>query len=241
MEITEQIRRTMHDLSLANTIEDLHQVMSNFFTRLGIDQFAFICADNDAVCHGTPLIVSNYSADWLDIYTQRQYHIVDPIVLKTKKSVLPFHWDEVLIEKSSCSQIEFLRIATYHSIKIDEGATVPVFVRGQHFASMNICQYADNHHTNRIDRHLAYLLTGVATTFYLRVTGLHSKPPCSGLTNREKECLLWTSRGKSQEEIGTILGLSPRTVRFHNENAMTKLNANNAVAAVVLATAFGYI
>ena len=61
------------------------------------------------------------------------------------------------------------------------------------------------------------------------------------LTRRERECLLWASRGKAQEEIAVILGLRPRTVRFHQENAMCKLGARNIAAVVAMATAPGLV
>lgn len=44
------------------------------------------------------------------------------------------------------------------------------------------------------------------------------------LTKREMECLHWYSRGKSADEIGTILSLSKRTVESHLLNSKNKIN-----------------
>lgn len=55
------------------------------------------------------------------------------------------------------------------------------------------------------------------------------------LTQREGEVLLWLSRGKSNSEIGIILGVSPRTVNKHLEQVYRKLNVENRTAAVVTA------
>ncbi|MFN3881867.1 MAG: LuxR family transcriptional regulator [Nitrincola lacisaponensis] len=240
MDIADLIKQTMYDLYNASKEEDMHQIMSTFFSRLGIDQFAYISADCEALDYGKPFVISNYPEDWLNNYSRFQYHKIDPVIQRTKNSILPFHWRTVLLENPSDQQGDFLEMAKAHFIKIDEGVTVPIYVRGHHFASLNACQYADRRDTAKIDLNVIYLLSGVATTFNLRIQSLCSRPS-KFLTNREKECLLWTSRGKSQEEIGLILGISPRTVRFHNENAMVKLNANNAAAAVTIATAFGCI
>lgn len=56
------------------------------------------------------------------------------------------------------------------------------------------------------------------------------------LNEREVQCLTWAARGKTSPEIGTILGLSKRTVNFHVENACRKLNVATRTEAVVKAT-----
>lgn len=55
------------------------------------------------------------------------------------------------------------------------------------------------------------------------------------LTGREAEVLLWIARGKSNRDIGDILGLSPRTVNKHLEQVYMKLGVENRASAAVLA------
>ena len=52
------------------------------------------------------------------------------------------------------------------------------------------------------------------------------------LTNREREILIWVSRGKTNAEIATILWISPGTVRKHLENIYGKLGVSNRGGAV---------
>ncbi len=52
------------------------------------------------------------------------------------------------------------------------------------------------------------------------------------LTARELECLTWVSRGKTDHAIAKILSVAPRTVRFHIDNAKTKLSVETRVQAV---------
>jgi DNA-binding CsgD family transcriptional regulator len=47
--------------------------------------------------------------------------------------------------------------------------------------------------------------------------------------------LLWLSRGKSNRDIATILGLSPRTVNKHLEQMFEKLGVENRASATALA------
>lgn len=55
------------------------------------------------------------------------------------------------------------------------------------------------------------------------------------LTAREKEILNWLKEGKSTWDTSVILGLSERTVKFHINNIMKKLDVVNRVQAVVVA------
>lgn len=55
------------------------------------------------------------------------------------------------------------------------------------------------------------------------------------LTQREAEVLGWAAAGKSYWEIGTILGISERTVRFFMTNARRKLNVVSNTQAVAQA------
>ena len=56
-----------------------------------------------------------------------------------------------------------------------------------------------------------------------------------GLTHRESEVLLWIAKGKSNRDIGEILGLSARTVTKHLEQIYVKLGVENRASAAVKA------
>ena len=53
------------------------------------------------------------------------------------------------------------------------------------------------------------------------------------VTTREAEVLLWVARGKSNRDIGEILGLSPRTVNKHLEQIYQKLSVENRASAAI--------
>jgi DNA-binding CsgD family transcriptional regulator len=55
------------------------------------------------------------------------------------------------------------------------------------------------------------------------------------VTSREAEVLLWIARGKSNRDIGDILGLSPRTVNKHLETVYAKLGVENRASAAIVA------
>ncbi|MBI3030563.1 MAG: LuxR family transcriptional regulator [Candidatus Rokubacteria bacterium] len=51
------------------------------------------------------------------------------------------------------------------------------------------------------------------------------------LTQREGEVLVWVAEGKTNEEVATILGLSPLTVKKHLERIYQKLGVETRTAA----------
>lgn len=56
------------------------------------------------------------------------------------------------------------------------------------------------------------------------------------LTRRENEVLYWVSMGKTNEEVGTIIGTRPLTVKKHLEHIYDKLGVPNRTAAARMAT-----
>ena len=61
------------------------------------------------------------------------------------------------------------------------------------------------------------------------------------LSDRERECLIWISRGKTYVETAAILELSFGTIKTYLDSARYKLNAVNVPQACVLAVVHGLI
>jgi DNA-binding response OmpR family regulator len=68
-----------------------------------------------------------------------------------------------------------------------------------------------------------------------RVARMEVWPRSIELSEREVAALTWSARGKTSDEIATILGLSKRTVDFHMDNARAKLGVATRTQAVVKA------
>jgi DNA-binding CsgD family transcriptional regulator len=61
------------------------------------------------------------------------------------------------------------------------------------------------------------------------------------LTPREKQCLGWAAHGHTSKQIGENLGLTPATVNFFIDAAVSKLEASNRAHAAAKAVALGLI
>jgi DNA-binding CsgD family transcriptional regulator len=61
------------------------------------------------------------------------------------------------------------------------------------------------------------------------------------LSKREEQCLIWTARGKTFQDIAEILGISHSSVKCYLDTARHKLNCVNLTHAVAVAVASGLI
>ncbi|MCE7999801.1 MAG: helix-turn-helix transcriptional regulator [Rhodobiaceae bacterium] len=61
------------------------------------------------------------------------------------------------------------------------------------------------------------------------------------LTPRERDCLKWAAHGSSNTGIAAQLGVTPRTAKFHIENAMKKVGAKTRAEAVAIALTRDFI
>ncbi|GGF87600.1 response regulator transcription factor [Rhizobium wenxiniae] len=88
---------------------------------------------------------------------------------------------------------------------------------------------------------LSYLGGLGADEFLFRLTANNRRPSAEilrqhfPLTARESDVLLWIAKGKSNRDIGEILGLSARTVNKHLEQIYVKLGVENRASAAVRA------
>lgn len=60
-------------------------------------------------------------------------------------------------------------------------------------------------------------------------------PGAQGVTERERQVLAWMRQGKSNQEIGLLLGISALTVKNHVQKILRKLCASNRAQAVAQA------
>jgi LuxR family transcriptional regulator len=67
------------------------------------------------------------------------------------------------------------------------------------------------------------------------------KPKPAHLSPRELEVLQLSASGKTAYEIARILSLSERTVNYHVQNIIVKLNVCNKISAVIAAARAGII
>ncbi|MDX8450878.1 helix-turn-helix transcriptional regulator [Mesorhizobium captivum] len=180
---------------------------------------------------GDPAIMLNYPDGWRERYLEMGYDKIDPTIKRGRSRKEAFRWSEVYNDEST-TEDERRVLDDAATFGLRSGISVPLHGPDGSFAIMNFAQTWDGEFPNRT---ITYLQLA-ALHFHLRVaefahaTGIEST---SNLSPREKECILWTAKGKSSWEIGKILGISVNTVNFHIKNVMRKTDANSRMAATI--------
>jgi len=213
----------------ATSDEDLSGGFLKAIRTLGFNEFACLAlVDQDNMPNDFVRILS-YSDQWVEHYTQERYNQIDPTLSLAMGSSMPFRWSEKIDPgKLTNKQQQLFMDAADAGIKY--GFTVPIHNRLVHSASVSIvgdCEEVSQDAYNSVHLMSVYLHEAA-----LRILNSNKEQKKTKLTSRERECLKWVAMGKSDWEIGEILGISKNTVHFHVENAKDKFDTFSRVQAV---------
>ncbi|MER8371037.1 LuxR family transcriptional regulator [Mesorhizobium sp. M1378] len=184
-------------------------------------------------------VMLNYPDEWQKRYLEMGYDRIDPIIKTSRKRSGAFRWSEVYKDASTTEDERrvFDEAATFG---LRSGISVPLHGPNGRFAFVSFAQRWDGELQNRA---MTYLQLA-ATHFHRRIAKFASCNSIEAIPNlspRERECILWTARGKSSWETGKILGISANTVNFHMKNAKQKLDASSRTLAAIKAVKLGII
>ena len=185
-----------------------------------------------------PAVVLNYPEDWINYYFENEYQSIDPVVLQTPSRRRAFLWKS-LEERTNLTRDQVALFREGEAAGLRDGLSVPIHGPFGELFVVSLASAAGGTDGDRLLSHLQMLSIQFQVAYTSLATG--EPPPPARLTQRERECLLWSARGKSTWSIGKILSISEHTVQFHLKQAMTKLGTTNRVVAIVTALRAGLI
>jgi len=119
----------------------------------------------------------------------------------------------------------------YRRVRIDHALALPIYVRDGLLVSFVL---------NRARRDFSDRERALLDLLRPHLARVYQRARISGqLTTREAEVLRWVAAGKSDAQIGAILGISARTVQKHLQNVYDKLGVENRTAAAMRASGRG--
>lgn len=223
----------------AESERDFKQVASRVSQQLGFRWFAYLRLVDDA-----PTLISSYPKSWTDRYFDLHYQKLDPVVQRARRENDLFSWSGASKATGSREQRRFFEEAMTFGIK--SGLTVPIRAGFGQIAALTLATDDRTPHLNRLVAESKDLMQLVGLYFHISLTA--KMKARSGkrivdtlLTQRERQCLAWIARGKTTTDIATIVGISPRTVVFHLENARRKFDAASIAQCVAEAVRRGLL
>jgi DNA-binding CsgD family transcriptional regulator len=165
-----------------------------------------------------------------------------PIVAQSAQSRDPFVWtpNEPRYFTNRLAQLRQVAVrAFFRRFGVQGAVTTPVHVSDEKFGFVTwfSCSIAPS--TLEDWTHMFGELQPAASEFLHFFPTLMPGPPGTrdfGLSQRQIECLRWAALGKTNDEIAELIGRSVETVRFHLKKSATKLNANNRIHAIAVAS-----
>jgi len=226
----------------ASTFEQLDSVISGLSDLVSF-QKAALCAVRPAQDDLTLEHYMNhsYGADWAALYIRRRMHRVDPVLAHALTANGAFRWHDALANNFHQASKTFIEAAK------DFGLVDGVSYSGaSHPASpLRTVLSLTGVDAGDPDRALQVIsaLGPHVHESYKRLLQLGPEARASRplLSPREKEILSWTQQGKTYWEIGCILGISQRTVKYHFASIKAKLDVVSAAHAIAKGMRIGLI
>lgn len=225
-------------------VEELSQVIQRIFEDMGFPLWAYQTRSEVVLENPEPILVHNFPKKWEDYYVNNNCSDIDPVIVHGQNLTRPFRWSNLTGQVELTKQEnEFQDIAEDHGMR--DGLAIPIIGANGRISMLSLTtdlqkSELDNIFNAHADQILAlsFAFHSIAKDF-IRDDNLVIKRPM--LTERERECMLWTAKSKSSWEIGKILGISERTVVFHIENAKKKFGVTNKYHLIIRAISEGYI
>ena len=183
---------------------------------------------------------NNWPKDWLDFYLEQGLFDVDPMIIETRRRMSPFLLSEMGDARSFTVEG---RVALESGLAYGWKEVMGVPIHGpagyQGLVSLASLNPVSISGTDRALLHTMAL--AVHDRAHAAIGHGESTRPPIELTPRETECMRWVAAGKTDSEIGIILGIATATAHYHVEQVKKKAGTRSRSEAVGLLVLDGTI
>lgn len=187
-----------------------------------------------------PAMAANVPQRWVEHYFANGYQNFDPVLLRTPFAGEPLVWDKVLRGESLTPRQRRV-LSESRDAGLYNGASVPLHGPSGETYAVSLASLDPRVDGTENLAKVQLLSVQFLLSYGRSVRRRKLAADAVQVTDRERECLTWTARGKSAWAIGQILGVSEHTVNFHIKQSMEKLGVGNRMQAVVAAVRLGLI
>lgn len=226
----------------ARDLDELESLLHGATNAMGFDYYALV-QHIDVRAHDKQSVVwiENYPRSWAEVFIHTGLYASDPINLASHRTAVGFSWSDVP---------RLLKLNNHHRKVLDtarregmgDGFTVPANIPGEISASCSFAVRAGRDMPG--DVAMMAQMVGSFAFEAARKLVVRAHDGADGpthLTPRQLECLSLVAKGKSDWEIGQILGLKESTVRDYVEDARERYNVKRRVQLVLRAVHDGHL
>jgi LuxR family quorum sensing-dependent transcriptional regulator len=238
-----QVIDLSHRCLAAESYDDLREIITAVESLTSYERAA-LCAvsaePEGALAH---YVNHSFGDEWVHLYTAQGFGRVDPVLRHARSVSGPFRWRDVFT-----GSVDPVASSAFTEAARDFGLVEGVAYACRSRASSDRTLLSLASAEDRPTEHAIALLSSVGPHLHEAYDRLrHRERPAAGrasgieLTPREKEILAWTQDGKTYWEIGQIIGISQRTVKYHFARIKEKLDVVSASHAVAKAMRIGLL
>jgi LuxR family transcriptional regulator len=225
------------DLENTESEEVLFGRLAKIAYDLGFDHFAYGLRQPIALAQPKVVMLNNYPDAWKMRYMERNYVAIDPTVHHGTHSVMPLVWTERIFQPER----EFWEEARSFGLNVGwaQSSRDMQGVSGM----LTLARSTELLTSNELDDKGYKMIWLTQITHQLMAKKLVEPAVTdeNALSGRELEVLRWTAEGKTSGEISMIMNITERTVNFHINNCMRKLDVTNKTSAAVKAALLGLL
>ena len=228
----------------ASTHADLQSLTSDFQRSLETFGFRyFACGSHvDPLHPAQAIMILNYPREWVELYSERKLHCLDPVFLYCDRMGVPFLWDsDTFLSRTNAAQRRMLKEAKRHGLA--HGFTVPLYAPFGMAPTRGSCSVIP--YSPTVDRKARSAAQLMAEALFSAAAHLLAPSCCASewprLSRRERQCLTHWGNGKSDAVMELLLGLKRATIHGYLENAKRKLNVSTRQQAMAAALALNQI
>lgn len=227
------------ELAAIETPAGLEQSLKRTSRFLGFDHFALSLEACTSVEKPPEILIHDYPDAWAKVYINFDLGGMDPVRRACDKSFSGFTWEN--IEKLiPLTRGDRQMLSVGRECGIGDGYTVPRHLPG---TASGTCSFVVRPEVGLPRQWLvvAELVGTMALTCALKISGMAATASTPKLSDRQRECLLWTARGKTASETAIILGISTETVIQHLKMARERYEVHCKQSLIVSALFDGLI
>lgn len=218
-----------HEIQQCADHEAIRKTLGRFFGAHGFGASAYAFASHSSAI-GHDWIADGFPVRAVATYRRERMDLIDPIPHLVVEQGEPAIWSDVYNEVSlSRQQSRMMR--RLNKSGVTDGITFPTYGRQTAVALVSAAQPIDETVIGRCD---LPFLQAVVQHAHLRFDQINMRnAERATLSPREREVLFWIAHNKSNNDIATILEISPATVATHVKRIFIKLRASSRIEALL--------
>lgn len=215
----DRVEAFVKDVGGISSEAELAEALAEICGEMGFRYFALTHHLDIRLAPQPVIRLDNYPAEWVQYFDDEKLGPSDPVHRASHVTSVGFAWSRLprLIQLTARDQ-EIFELAGRTGI--GDGFTVPAHVPGE---SNGSCSFATDRGALIPGDMLpvAQLVGAFAFEAARRLWRMRDEDFSAGmrLTDRQRDCVVWAARGKTDWEIARILGVSHETVIMHLKQA----------------------